>query len=101
MIQIDSHLTPSSLLPAVERLFQLSGEKIHRLQDRWNPERGTPVFTVKGEYTSRGWTEWTQGFQFGAAIYQFEVTQDESFLDIGRRNTVDLMASHITPHRRA
>src|SRR5471032_1800900 len=96
MIQIDSHLTPSSLLPAIERLFQLSGEKIHRLQDRWNPERGTPVFTVKGEYTSRGWTEWTQGFQFGAAIYQFEITQEEAFLDIGRRNTVDWMASHIT-----
>ena len=96
MIQIDNHLTPSSLLPAIDRLFQLSGEKIHRLQDRWNPERGTPVFTVKGEYTSRGWTEWTQGFQFGAAIYQFEVTQDEAFLDIGRRNTVDLMASHVT-----
>ena len=96
MIQIDSQVTPQSLLPAIDRLFRLSGEKIHRLQNRWNPERGTPVFTIKGEYTSRGWTEWTQGFQFGAAIYQFEITDDEAFLDIGRRNTVDLMASHIT-----
>jgi len=96
MIQIDSKVTPASLLPAIERLFLLSGEKIIRLQNRWNPERGTPVFTIKGEYTSRGWTEWTQGFQFGAAIYQFEATQDEAFLDIGRRNTVDWMASHIT-----
>src|ERR1700677_1198801 len=96
MIQVDFHLTPSVLLPAIERLFQLSGEKIHRLQDRWNPEHGTPVFTVKGEYTSRGWTEWTQGFQFGAALYQFEVTRDESFLDLGRRNTIDFMASHVT-----
>src|ERR1700761_8306672 len=96
MIQIDSHLTPSSLLPAVERLFQLSGEKIRRLQDRWDPSRGTPVFTIKGEYTSRGWTEWTQGFQFGSAIYQYEATGDEAFLEIGRRNTVDLMASHLT-----
>ncbi len=96
MIQIDSRVTPASLLPAINRLFQLSGEKIHRLQKRWNPERGTPVFTIKGEYTSRGWTEWTQGFQFGAAIYQFEITGDEAFLEIGRRNTVDWMASHIT-----
>jgi unsaturated chondroitin disaccharide hydrolase len=96
MIQIDPNLTSASLLPAVQRLFELSGEKIHRLQNRWNPERGTPVFTIKGEYTSRGWTEWTQGFQFGAALYQFEITQDEAFLDLGRRNTVDLMASHVT-----
>jgi hypothetical protein len=96
MIQIDHQLTPASLHGSVKNLFALSGEKIHRLQNRWNPERGTPVFTVKGEYTSRGWTEWTQGFQFGNAIYQFEVTKDEAFLDIGRRNTINLMASHIT-----
>jgi len=96
MIQINYDLTPASLQPALNQLFQLSGEKIHRLQNRWNSAHGTPVFTVKGEYTSRGWTEWTQGFQFGAALYQYEVTRDEAFLDIGRRNTVDFMASHIT-----
>lgn len=96
MIHINHDLTPTALLPAVNQLFALSGEKIHHLQNRWNPSNGTPVFTVKGEYTSRGWTEWTQGFQFGGAIYQFEVTQDEAFLEIGRRNTVDLMASHVT-----
>ncbi len=96
MIQINHDLTPASLQGALDQTFALSGEKIHRLQNRWNPARGTPVFTVKGEYTSRGWTEWTQGFQFGGAIYQFEVTGDEAFLEIGRRNTVDFMASHIT-----
>ena len=96
MIQINHDLTPAALQPALDQLFALSGEKILRLQKRWNPAHGTPVFTVKGEYTSRGWTEWTQGFQFGGAIYQFEVTRDEAFLDIGRRNTVDVMASHLT-----
>jgi hypothetical protein len=96
MIHIDYEVTPALLFPAVQRLFTLSGEKIHRLQNRWDPANGTPVFTIKGEYTSRGWTEWTQGFQFGAAIYQYEVTHDEAFLDIGRRNTVDFMASHLT-----
>ncbi len=96
MIQIQHDLTPDSLLPAIERLFDLSGEKIKHLQKRWDPARGTPVFTIKGEYTSRGWTEWTQGFQFGAALYQFEFTRDEAFLELGRRNTVDWMASHVT-----
>ncbi len=96
MIQINYSLTAADLKPALDQVFALSGQKIHHLQNRWNPARGTPVFTVKGEYTSRGWTEWTQGFQFGGAIYQFEVTRDEAFLDIGRRNTVELMASHVT-----
>jgi hypothetical protein len=96
MIQIDYQLKPASLLPALEKVFALSGEKIRHLQKRWNPERGTPVFTVQGEYTSRGWTEWTQGFQFGAPILQFEVTQNEEFLEIGRRGTVDVMASHVS-----
>ena len=96
MIQIDSKLTPAALQPSVEKLFQLSGEKIMRLQKRWKPELGTPVFTIKGEYTSRGWTEWTQGFQFGAAIYQYEATGDKAFLELGRRSTLDSMASHLT-----
>ncbi len=96
MLQIDHQLTPSALLPQVQELFRVSGEKINRLQKRWRPQDGTPVFTIKGEYTSRGWTEWTQGFQFGAAIYQFEATGDEAFLEIGRRGTLDAMAGHLT-----
>ena len=96
MIEIDSKLTPASLQPAIERLFALSGEKIVHLQKRWNPRDGTPVFTIAGQYTSRGWTEWTQGFQFGAAIYQYEVTGEKAFLEIGRGGTVGVMASHIT-----
>ena len=32
------------------------------------------MFTVDGRYQSRGWTEWTQGFQFGSAVLQFDAT---------------------------
>jgi hypothetical protein len=96
MIEIDQELTPAALEPAITRLFEVSAQKIDRLEKRWNPSAGTPVFTVKGEYTSRGWTEWTQGFQFGAAILQFDATGDERFLEIGRRATVEKMASHVT-----
>ena len=96
MIKIDGELTPASLLPAITRLFEASAAKIERLEKRWNPSAGTPVSTVKGEYTSRGWTEWTQGFQFGSAILQFDATGDERFLQIGRQATVDKMASHLT-----
>ena len=96
MIQIDPNLNCTDLLPAVQRLFVLSGEKILRLQERWDPAAGTPVFTVRGQYTARGWTEWTQGFQFGSALLQFEATGNEQFLDVGRRATVEVMASHVS-----
>jgi hypothetical protein len=96
MLQIDSALTAKELLPALRRLFELSGQKIERLEKRWDPAQGTPVFTVRGQYTTRGWTEWTQGFQFGAAILQFDATGEGQFLEIGRRATVERMASHLT-----
>lgn len=96
MIKSDENLSAAALAPAITRLFEASAAKIERLEKRWNPSAGTPVFTVKGEYTSRGWTEWTQGFQFGAAILQFDATGDERFLQIGRQATVDKMASHVT-----
>jgi len=54
------------------------------------------VFTAKGKYTSRGWTEWTQGFQFGSALLQYDATGEERFLEIGRRRTRELMATHVS-----
>lgn len=92
----DPKLTPTKLLPKLHRFFDLSGRKILAIEKTWKPADGTPVFTVKGRYTTRGWTEWTQGFQFGAAILQFDATDDRRFLEIGRRKTVELMASHVS-----
>jgi len=94
--KINPKLTPQKLLPKITRLFELSGQKILALEKSWKPANGTPVFTVKGKYTSRGWTEWTQGFQFGSAILQFDATGDERFLRIGREGTRRHMASHVS-----
>ncbi|MBP1657504.1 MAG: ugl [Bacteroidetes bacterium] len=96
MIRIDGSVTPKELLPRVTRLFALSAKKLDLLQRSWNPRKGTPVFTVNGVYTSRGWTEWTQGFQFGSAILQFDATGDAALLEIGRTATVKLMATHVS-----
>jgi len=95
-IKIDSKLTPKKLAPQIERVFELSAQKILGIEKSWKPEQGTPVFTVKGRYTSRGWTEWTQGFQYGSALLQFDAMGDERFLEIGRRGTVKHMASHVS-----
>jgi hypothetical protein len=77
-------------------LFELSAKKIRHLQKSWKPQAGAPVFTVKGKYTTRGWTEWTQGFQFGSALLQFDATGEKEFLDIGRRGTVEVMTTHVS-----
>lgn len=95
-MHINNALTVQELKPHIERLFELSGKKILAIEETWPAEKGTPVFTVAGTYTTRGWTEWTQGFQFGSAILQFEATGDEQFLEIGRQNTIEKMAPHVT-----
>lgn len=96
MIQVRSDLTPASLGPKIVTLFEASAAKIHSLEAAWDPSQGAPVFTIDGKYTSRGWTEWTQGFQFGASILQFDATGEQAFLESGRALTVNLMAPHIT-----
>jgi hypothetical protein len=96
MIRIDAKVSPQSLAGPVERLFELSARKIALVEKHWTPSAGTPVFTAAGRYTSRGWTEWTQGFQFGSAILQFDATDDPEMLELGRRNTVRHMASHVS-----
>jgi len=96
MIRIREDLTAASLEKKVKALFAISASKIHSLAASWRPENGAPVFTVDGQYTSRGWTEWTQGFQFGAEILQFDATCEREFLASGRAHTVAHMASHVS-----
>jgi hypothetical protein len=96
MVKIDPKISPAALVPACERLFELSGHKIRLLQRQWDPARGSPVFTVAGRYESRGWTEWTQGFLYGSAILQFDATGDASALAYGREGTRRDMASHVS-----
>lgn len=96
MLAIDRARTPRDLAPLAERLFDLSARKIRALETRWCPEDGAPVFTVNGRYQTRGWTDWTQGFQFGAAVLQFDATGDDEFLALARDRTLRRMAPHLT-----
>ncbi len=96
MLALSQGRTARDLVPKIERVFELSAAKIRALEARWTPSDGAPVFTIEGRYAARGWTEWTQGFQFGAAILQFDATGDREFLDLGRSRTLERMASHLT-----
>jgi len=95
-MKIDSKLKPAALTRKLARFWELSGQKIHDIETNYDARKGSPVFTVKGQYTARGWTEWTQGFQYGAAILQFDATGATDMLEIGRRNTVAKMAPHVS-----
>ncbi len=96
MIAVRNDLTPEALAPKLNRMFELSAGKIRSLEQSWDPAKGSPVCTAGGQYASRGWTEWTQGFQFGSAILQYDATGDAAFLEIGRERTISMMSPHLT-----
>ena len=95
-MKINASLTPQRLAQKTTRVFELAGQKIRALDAAWDPANGTPVFTVAGKYTSRGWTEWTQGFQFGMGFLHFDATGDTASLQLARAKTVKFMASHVS-----
>jgi len=96
MIKADSPPTAQSLRPKIDRMWELSAAKVRSIDESFPPGAPTPVFTVEGKYSPQGWTEWTEGFQHGAAALQFDATGDKAFLDLARERTRQTMASHVT-----
>lgn len=96
MVTIDNDIKPADLTSSLDRLWALAAGKILSIDGTHQSGAAAPVFTVEGRYTARGWTEWTQGFQFGAAILQFDATDDQRFLELGRKNTISRMATHVS-----
>jgi unsaturated chondroitin disaccharide hydrolase len=96
MIQINNDLTASGIKSKIVRFWELSAKKINLIEKEYDESKGSPVFTINGKYSTRGWTEWTQGFQYGSSILQFDATGEESFLETGREKTVKAMAPHVS-----
>ncbi len=96
MINIDYQINSEDLKNKLALFWELSGEKIRLIDKNYDAVKGSPVFTVNGRYSTRGWTEWTQGFQFGSAILQFDATGENYFLEYGKKNTLEKMAPHIS-----
>lgn len=95
-MKLDFSISLEKVNQQLPRFWELSGQKIRSIESTFDTGKGAPVFTEKGTYVTRGWTEWTQGFQFGSAILQFDATGEADFLEIGRKNTVAKMAPHLT-----
>jgi hypothetical protein len=93
-MRINASLTPQKLQRKIDRLWELSAAKIRSLE-KYDAAKGSPVFTVRGQYTTRGWTEWTQGFQYGSAVLQYDATgttPPEHF----RNKIATLMTPHLS-----
>jgi unsaturated chondroitin disaccharide hydrolase len=95
-MKTDRVISPADLLRPLDRLFESAIGKVTAIEKSWDPSKGAPVFTVEGKYTTRGWTEWTQGFQYGCGILAFDATDDRSLLDTARSHVVQRMATHVT-----
>lgn len=96
MIKINQELSIESLAYKLDRFWQLSDAKIRLVEKQYDESKGSPVFTVNGKYTTRGWTEWTQGFQYGSAILQFDATGDKKTLAAAKEKIVKKMAAHVS-----
>jgi len=95
-MQINTDLTINDLADEISHFWKLSGEKIKGIQLGYDGTSGAPVVTTNGIYMPRSWTDWTQGFQFGSSILQFDATGDEYYLDLGIKDTRDKMATHVS-----
>lgn len=95
-MKIDDTLTLESLQTQLETFWKHSGEKIRRIEKEYDIANGSPVYTVNGKYTTRGWTEWTEGFVYGSGFLHFDATGEADTLDYARKETVERMASHVS-----
>jgi len=95
-MKIDAAVSPADLLTAIRRMWEVSGTKIISIDRTMNRSKGAPVHTVAGRYQPRGWTDWTQGFEFGSAVLQFDATGDERFLALALDRICAEMPVHVT-----
>lgn len=96
MIQTNEKRTISDLSHKLKRFWELSEQKIKLIDAEYDESKGSPVFTAAGKYTTRGWTEWTQGFQFGSAILQYEISGNQEILETAKQQTLTRMAPHVS-----
>jgi unsaturated chondroitin disaccharide hydrolase len=95
-MKIDFDLSVSNFKDKLTQFWPLAAGKVNLLDKAFDPSAGSPVYTVEGRYTTRGWTEWTQGFQYGIPLLVFDATGEPEMLAIGRTRTLEGMSHHIS-----
>lgn len=95
-VKIEESILVGDLSTGLSEAFSSARRKASTLAQRWSAADGSPVITRDGIYGSRGWTEWTQGFQFGIPLLIFDATGDEEMLALGMNATLKHMPAHLT-----
>ncbi|GAL71819.1 hypothetical protein [Jejuia pallidilutea] len=93
---IDNTIKVTDLEKSLSDFWELAANKAILLDREYDTSQGSPVFTVNGKYTTRGWTEWTQGFQYGIPLLISEATGNKEMLKLGKQNTINNMAHHLS-----
>jgi len=95
-MNIDKTINIQSLERSLENFWDIAKAKVKIIEREYDDSQGSPVFTVNGKYSTKGWTEWTQGFQYGIPLLIFEACGDEDILKIGKQNTLGKMSHHLS-----
>ncbi|MEM9142682.1 MAG: glycoside hydrolase family 88 protein [Bacteroidota bacterium] len=95
-MHIDLNTKPQDLKGKIATLWELSGKKITQMASHLENTGGSPVVTVRGIYEPRSWTDWTQGFQYGSELLQYEASGDPYFLDLAIKHIKDNMPKHLS-----
>ena len=96
MIDLNLKLNPGDFSHKLKRFWEFSGQKIRLIEKHYDEAQGSPVFTISGKYSTRGWTEWTRGFQYGSAVIQYDATGDGKMLAYAKKEILEKMAPHIS-----
>jgi hypothetical protein len=96
MIKIDFKIKPEDLMSKINFLFQIAAKKFRNIEKTWDTSKGSPVYTKGGIYQSKGWTDWTRGFQYGMPILLYDATGLMEFLELGKKGTMQYMPPHVT-----
>ncbi|MEO9893205.1 hypothetical protein [Aurantibacter sp.] len=95
-MKINTEINPIDLASKLQNLWSYSGAKLKNMTSSLEGAIGSPVVTVNGKYEPRSWTDWTQGFQFGSELLQYNATGDEYFLKLAIENIKTKMTSHVS-----
>ena len=96
MIDCSEPIRIEDLASPIQAMWVRSERKLRAIEASFDFDTGAPVYTVNGQYRTRGWTDWTQGFQAGSLLLQFEATGEQEFFDLGRTATMVRMHPHVT-----
>ena len=62
MIRINHELKASDLKNKLTKFWELSAKKIKLIEKDYDESKGSPVFTIDGKYSTRGWTNGRRDF---------------------------------------